>query len=145
VRRLLFAISAVAVIVGAGYAAQSQSVDKVVVKVNLTPATSGKQLYANYCASCHGVNAKGDGPVASSLRQQTTDLTMLSKNNGGKFPSNRIVAVLEFGLPNPAHGTAAMPVWGPMLSSMNSNDSQNDMTTLRISNLSDYLKSLQAK
>ncbi len=141
-----FVIFAVAIVFGIGYAAQSQSTDKVVVKVNTTPATSGKQMYVSYCAPCHGMNAKGDGPVASSLKQPTTDLTVLSKNNGGKYPSERIVAVLKFGIANPAHGTAEMPVWGPMLSTMNpSTDSHGDLTALRISNLSDYLKSLQVK
>lgn len=146
VRHLLFFALAAAIVVGIGYQAQSQSANNVVVKVNTTPTTDGKQLYVNYCAPCHGVNAKGDGPVASSLKQPTTDLTMLSKNNGGKYPSERIVAVLNFGLANPAHGTAAMPVWGPMLSTMNSsNDAHGDLTALKISNLSEYLKSLQVK
>ena len=146
VRHLLFFALAAAIVVGIGYQAQSQSANNVVVKVKTTPTTGGKQLYVNYCAPCHGVDAKGDGPVASSLKQPTPDLTVLSKNNGGKFPSERIVAVLNFGMANPAHGTAAMPIWGPMLSTMSSsNDSHGDLTALRISNLSDYLKSLQVK
>ncbi len=144
-KKLLFLILAVAIIVGIGYEAQSQSTDKVVVKVNNAPATSGKQMYVSYCAPCHGVSGKGDGPVAGSLKQRTTDLTVHSKNNGGKFPAKRIVDVLQFGTANPAHGTAEMPIWGPMLATMNSTSAQDDMKALRISNLSDYLKSLQAK
>ena len=142
-KKLLFAILAVAIVVGIGYKAQSQSTDKVVVKVNNASATSGKQMYASYCAPCHGVSAKGDGPVAASLKQHTPDLTVLSKNNGGKFPSKHIVDVLQFGTANPAHGTAEMPIWGPMLGDMNSTSSENDIRALRISNLSNYLKSLQ--
>ena len=143
-KKFLFVILAVAIIVGIGYEAQSQSTDKVVVKVNDAPATSGKQMYVSYCAPCHGVSAKGDGPVAASLKQHTPDLTVLSKNNGGKFPSKHIVDVLQFGSANPAHGTAEMPIWGPMLGAMNSTGSENDIKALRISNLSNYLKSLQA-
>ena len=151
-KKLLFLILAVGIAFGIGYAAQSQSTskaaqspDRVVVKVNKAPATSGQQMYMSYCAPCHGVSGKGDGPVAGSLKQRTTDLTVLSKNNGGKFPAKHIVDVLQFGTVNPAHGTAEMPIWGPMLATMNSTSAQDDMKALRISNLSDYLKSLQAK
>jgi mono/diheme cytochrome c family protein len=142
-KSVLFAIFAVAIVFGIGYAAQSQPTDNVVVKVKMTPATSGQQTYVSYCAPCHGMNAKGNGPVAGSLKQQTTDLTVLSKNNGGKFPAEHIVDVLKFGMANPAHGTAEMPIWGPLFES--TSDSRPDMTALRISNLSDYLKTVQVK
>ena len=143
-RQFSFAILAVAIVIGIGYEAQSQSTDKVVINVNDASPTSGKQMYVSYCAPCHGVSAKGDGPVAASLKQHTPDLTVLSKNNGGKFPSKHIVDVLQFGTANPAHGTAEMPIWGPMLGDMNSTSTENDIKALRISNLSSYLKSLQA-
>ena len=108
-----------------------------------TSAMNGKQMYVNYCASCHGVDGKGDGPVAASLKMPPTDLTLLSKNNSGKFPDTHLSAVLQYGTTIPSHGTAEMPVWGPILGKL---DKANpDVQRLRISNLIQYLKSIQAK
>jgi mono/diheme cytochrome c family protein len=35
----------------------------------------GKKLYATYCSSCHGDNAKGDGPAAKALPVKPADHT----------------------------------------------------------------------
>jgi hypothetical protein len=53
--------------------------------------------------------------------------------------------VLQFGTANPSHGTADMPVWGPVLSGMDATNTEPNVKALRISNLSLYLQSLQAK
>ena len=143
-RNLFFAALAVALLAGMGYANQSTS-RKLVIPVSKTSATNGKQMYVNYCAPCHGVDGKGQGPVATALKSQPTDLALLSENNGGKFPSTHVMTVLQFGTANPSHGTAGMPVWGPVLSSMDTSDAEPNVKDLRISNLSRYLQSLQAK
>jgi mono/diheme cytochrome c family protein len=124
-----------------GYA--NQSTVKVIIPVNKTTPTSGKLMYANYCASCHGIDGRGHGPVATELKTPPTDLTMQSRNNHGKFPDTHIVTVLQFGAETPAHGSAEMPVWGPILGKMNVSSPQDRL--LRISNLSRYLETLQAK
>ena len=144
VRNLFFAALAVALLAGIGYANQPTS-SKVVIPVSRTSASNGKQMYVNYCAPCHGVDGRGRGPVASVLKKQPADLALLAKNNGGKFPSTHIMSVLEFGAANPSHGTAQMPVWGPMLGHMDSTNAENNVSLLRISNLSQYVQSLQAK
>jgi mono/diheme cytochrome c family protein len=128
--------------VSAGYADQTTST-KVVIPVVKTRPVNGKLMYTSYCAPCHGVDGRGSGPVASALKQQPTDLTVLAKNNGGKFPSSHIATVLEYGSELPVHGTAQMPVWGPMLGKMDQR--HPDQRLLRISNLSEYLRSMQAK
>ena len=64
--RLLVTALAATLAVGVSYADQSTS--KVTIPVNKTAATSGKQMYAGYCAPCHGVDARGQGPVASALK-----------------------------------------------------------------------------
>jgi mono/diheme cytochrome c family protein len=38
-------------------------------------ATAGAQLYATYCASCHGADGKGDGPIAASLQPRPANHT----------------------------------------------------------------------
>jgi mono/diheme cytochrome c family protein len=137
---LIFVVAAV-LAAGAGYADQSNS--KVVIPLKPTAPVSGKQMYVNYCAPCHGVNGTGNGPVATALRQPPVDLTMLSKNNGGKFPSSHIVSVLQYGTEIPSHGTAQMPVWGPILGKMDKAFTQE--SHLRISNLSRFLQTIQTR
>ena len=132
---------AAAVTVGFGYADQAGT--KVTISVDKTSPTSGKQMYSNYCAPCHGLDGRGHGPAATALKAQPTDLTGLTEKNHGKFPDTHIVAVLQFGANVPAHGSAEMPVWGPILSKMNLENPQDKK--LRISNLSHYIESIQAK
>jgi len=110
---------------------------------NKSASTSGKEMYVGYCASCHGVDGKGNGPTASALKVPPTDLTLLSKNNHGKFPGAHIDTVLQFGSRIPSHGSSEMPVWGPILGNM---DKANPLLKkLRTSNLSRYLESIQVK
>lgn len=144
VKNVFFAALALALMAGIGYANQSAST-KVVIPVSRTSAANGKQMYVNYCAPCHGVDGRGQGPVASALKKQPANLALLAQNNGGKFPSTHIMSVLEFGAANPSHGTAQMPVWGPTLGRMDSTNTENNVSLLRISNLSQYLQTLQTK
>lgn len=96
----------------------------------------------HYCASCHGIDAKGGGPAASALKTPPTDLTRLAKGNGGKFPQEYVAGVVRFGKPISAHGSADMPVWGPIFSMVDFNEVA---IRKRIHNLCDYLASLQEK
>jgi mono/diheme cytochrome c family protein len=139
--RLLVIAVAATLATGMSYADQSQS--KVTIPVTKTSATSGKLMYSNYCAPCHGVDGRGQGPVASALKTPPTDLTVLSRNNHGKFPDTHIVSVLQSGAEIPSHGTAEMPVWGPILGKMSQANPQDRL--LRISNLSRYLETMQVK
>lgn len=133
-KSLIFVVIAGSMAMGTVCAQQA----KLVVPVTKTPANSGTQMYVNFCAPCHGLDGKGNGPIAPALKEQPPDLSVLTRNNGGKFPATRVASVLHFGLPNPAHGTAQMPIWGPMFGDPN-------QSTLRISNLVDYVRDLQVK
>lgn len=136
---------ALAAACAAGVANAQQPSGTVLVPVDKTPAANGKQMYISYCASCHGVDGKGAGPVALSLQKQPADLSALSRNNGGKFPTQHVIAVLQFGSQAAAHGTAEMPVWGPVFGRMDVNDPQSSMRSLRISNVARYVETLQVK
>ena len=103
-KNLLLAGLAAAVIAGVGYANQPTA-KTVIIPVSKAPVNNGKQMYVNYCAPCHGVEGKGNGPAAAALKKQPTDLAVLSRNDGGKFPSTHIVSVLQFGAANPSHGS----------------------------------------
>ena len=143
-KNLFLAGLAAAIVAGVAYANQSTA-KTVIIPVSKAPLNNGKQMFVNYCAPCHGVEGKGNGPAAAALKKQPTDLALLSRNNGGKFPSTHIASVLEFGAPNPSHGRAEMPVWGPMLGWVDSPSSEANVRALRISNLSRYLQTLQEK
>jgi mono/diheme cytochrome c family protein len=142
VRRMLW-LAALCVAVAMFSQAQDQ---KPVIKnapAPLTSAASGKEMFQAYCASCHGRDAKGDGPAAPALKSAPADLTMLAKNNGGKYPSNKVTAVLRGEATLAAHGTQEMPVWGPVFWKL-SQGHEGEMQQ-RIANLNRYIESLQAK
>ncbi len=91
----------------AGFAAAAQAEDVDAGKVDI-----GKSEFLSSCASCHGADAKGKGPVASQLKTQPSDLTVLTKTNNGVFPTNSVYETLYGSKTIPAHGTREMPVWG---------------------------------
>jgi cytochrome c len=140
-RYISITVMAAAVAIGTGYA--DQTTEKVTIPVQRTAATDGKQMFTNYCAPCHGADGRGHGPAAAALKAQPSDLTAMQRGNHGRFPDTRVVTVLKFGSDMPAHGSAEMPVWGPILGKMNQTNPQDK--ELRISNLSRYLQSLQTK
>jgi mono/diheme cytochrome c family protein len=108
-----------------------------------TVAASGKQTYMHYCASCHGADARGDGPAAVILKTTPPDLTTLAKRHGGKFPYEYVSDVLRFGRRFVAHGSSDMPIWGPIFASTENYDEV--AVRKRIRDLSEYLASLQQK
>lgn len=72
----------------------------------------GKREYMNKCAVCHGQSGKGDGGAIDILKRAPTDLTVLSKNNGGVFPFDRVYAVIDGRQVVKGHGERDMPIWG---------------------------------
>jgi len=120
--------------------------EKPVVKqapIKQTSPASGKEMYTQYCAPCHGIDGKGGGPAASAMKVPPTDLTQLAKKHEGKYPANSVASALKFGSGPGAHGSAEMPVWGPLFQSL---DKYHDTAVQqRISNLVSYIETLQAK
>jgi len=109
----------------------------------LTYVPSGDQIYKQYCAACHGTDARGHGPLAALLKTMPPDLTTLSKRHAGKFPYDYVASVIEFGSGVSAHGSSDMPTWGPIFRYF---DKRNEkVVQQRIKNLCDYLASLQGK
>jgi len=72
----------------------------------------GHQFYVTYCSACHGMEGRGDGPVASDLRTRPADLTQIAKRRGGQFPVADIAAYIDGRADVRAHGSRDMPVWG---------------------------------
>jgi len=73
---------------------------------------SGGELFDQFCAACHGPEARGDGPVAPSLNVLVPDLTRLAERNGGEFPAADVREVIDGRAVVVAHGPRTMPVWG---------------------------------
>ncbi len=113
------------------------------VTVQPTSPASGKEMYTSYCAVCHGTDGKGGGPAASALKTPPADLTMLNKNNNGKFPALKVISTLSGTSDLPAHGSKEMPVWGPLFRSVSGG--HEGEVQQRLANLSHYVESLQAK
>ncbi|MFZ0287245.1 MAG: cytochrome c [Terriglobales bacterium] len=113
------------------------------VPVKATSPASGKEMYTAYCAVCHGTDGKGEGPAASALKTPPTDLTMLSKDNGGKYPAMKVAATIRGEANLPAHGSKEMPVWGSLFWGM-SHGHESEVQQ-RVANLTHYIESLQAK
>lgn len=104
---------------------------------------TGRELFVNYCASCHGVDGKGSGPTAHTLKIQPADLTTIAKRRGGAFPT----ALIRSRIAGPdnmfiaAHGSSEMPVWGPIFRALDpAGDNEG-----RVSRIVAYVESLQSK
>ena len=72
----------------------------------------GGNDYQTYCASCHGPDGQGNGPVAEFLALTPANLTKLSRNNGGIFPAERLAQIIDGRREVKIHGPRDMPVWG---------------------------------
>ena len=124
----------------AAFAAQTAKEIKK-VPVSSTRADSGTEMFKAYCATCHGLDATGGGPAADALKTAPPDLTLLKQQNGGKFPSDRVMHVIAGADGIGAHGSSDMPLWGPIFRSVHTGD--DNLEKLRISNLTKYIASLQ--
>lgn len=72
----------------------------------------GKVEYDSNCAMCHGPGGKGDGSYAQYLKMPVPDLTTISKRNGGVFPADRLIEVIDGRQALKGHGPRGMPIWG---------------------------------
>lgn len=106
-------------------------------------ALSGKQLFASYCALCHGADAKGGGPFSPQLKVWPPDLTVLARKNDGVFPALHVSEIIDGEFGKPAHGSQEMPIWGPVFRSVA--QGRKDSAQRRITSLVKYLESLQPK
>lgn len=114
----------------------------------------GKVEYMNKCAVCHGQSGKGDGGAVDVLKVAPTDLTSLSKKNGGVFPFERVMMVIDGRQIVKGHGERDMPIWGSDYSREKARageyyfEAPYDMemyTRMRILSVIDYLNRIQAR
>jgi mono/diheme cytochrome c family protein len=116
----------------------------VVARAQDFSAYSGAQLYTRLCASCHGANGRGDGPVAASLVIMVPDLTRIAQRHGGTFPEEQVRRIIDGRQTLPPHGSRAMPVWGFEFGTQTAGQSQSqDRTNALISRLTEHVRSMQ--
>ncbi|MGA8149873.1 MAG: c-type cytochrome [Terriglobales bacterium] len=139
--RSIFPIVGLMVCLAVFGASQQREIRHVPVKP--TSPASGTEMYTTYCAVCHGVDGKGNGPAAEALKVPPPDLTKLARKNGGKYPSDHVTSAIQGDLHLPAHGSKEMPVWSDLFWGMSQGHSSE--VQLRVTNLNKYIESLQAK
>ena len=102
---------------------------------------AGSASYRAYCAACHGIAGKGDGPAAKVLKVPPSDLTQMAARNGGKYPESKVKMSIVGDEAPAAHGSRDMPMWGELFRSID----DRAVAELRTHNLVKYLESIQAK
>jgi len=71
--------SALLVVMLAAQARNHPTVDETQFPPSYMP--SGQEMYHQFCAACHGAEAKGNRPAASRLKTRPADLTTLAKRH----------------------------------------------------------------
>lgn len=113
-------------------------------------APTGREDFAAFCSSCHGLSGKGDGGAAALLDRNPADLTRLSVRNGGVFPGTRVMAKI-WGYTGVAPGrqdrASPMPEFGALLQGdlvpYDGGDGIATPTPERLVGIAEYLKTLQ--
>lgn len=111
----------------------------------------GKQEYESNCIACHGLTGKGDGYFAQYLKLPVPDLTTIAKRNGGVFPADRMIEIIDGRQALKGHGPRNMPIWGTTYTEKAASYyggfafNSEQFVRARILALVDYLYSLQAR
>ena len=145
-RRIVMATALVAVALLTLGAAEEPPVQEGTVKWSQVAIGNGEVLYAQLCATCHGVEAKGDGPAAPALAVPPPNLTLLAKMDGGEFPTEEVERSISGDGRILAHGGPGMPMWGPALEAVRPDFKparREWFANQRIKSLAAYLETIQ--
>lgn len=103
---------------------------------------AGRSLYRSYCATCHGYDAVGDGPMAQHLRVAPTDLSQMQIDNDGIFPEGELFDAIASRRAVAGHGSEDMPVWGDVFTKVRGGQWKGQEAQ-KIANVVAYLRMLQ--
>ncbi len=125
----------------------------VITTVGLTPLGvnaqafgeySGEETFLRFCASCHGEQARGDGPVASAIPITVPDLTLIRRRQGEEFPEQTLRKIIDGRDVVIFHGTRYMPVWGyEFWVEEGADEKAGERVEIIIANLIEYIVSIQ--
>lgn len=106
----------------------------------------GEMTYRLFCTGCHGADGRGDGAVADALKMPISDLTQITKRNGGVFPRDEIADAIAGRGPR-GHTQLRMAPWAKMFADefeqFATRFIANEMVARRIEHLTAYLESIQ--
>jgi mono/diheme cytochrome c family protein len=102
----------------------------------------GSGEFSTYCATCHGLSAQGDGPLAGHLRFRPPDLTLFARRNDGKWDGGKVARIIDGRDPLKGHGGPDMPVWGDAFKGSREGQDEESVKA-RIQAIVEYLASLQ--
>jgi mono/diheme cytochrome c family protein len=131
----------IASLVGIAYAQDESS-------ANAPGASSGKRDFMKYCARCHGADGKGHGPDLYILSGvHPSNLTILTEKNGGVFPYQKVVDIIDGRKVPPSHKRLDMPFWGVQFqeSGKEFTPQSDAKVKARIDNLAKYIETIQVK
>jgi mono/diheme cytochrome c family protein len=136
-------LALVALVAAAALSTPSPSSAQTIKNEAARPLQSieGADSYKEYCAVCHGPDAKGNGPAAAALKSAPPDLTTIAKRKGG-FSASDVERRITGKSLSPAHGSGDMPIWGHVFDAI---ASDRTVSQLRVTNLVDYIKSIQVQ
>jgi mono/diheme cytochrome c family protein len=103
---------------------------------------AGKDSFEFYCASCHGRDGAGDGPMVGRLKTRPPDLRFLSRKHDGSFDRERVLRFITEGDHGPEHRATDMLAWGPVLRGLDRSDT---LVAIRMANIVDYIASMQIR
>lgn len=105
---------------------------------------TGKEMYAQYCSSCHGRDGRGSGAVSGFLKVKVPDLTTLRRTNKGVYPADLVILAIDGRRTIRGHGEPTMPVWGEAFSREAKDPKAAEVATLQKEKLiADYVATLQ--
>lgn len=105
-----------------------------------TAPQTPKELFVDSCASCHGVDGSGNGPLAGELRVAPANLRLLKQANNGKFPTLDVQRSIDGRAMPRAHGLPKMPVWGRQWIRQGLSESE---VSARAISITSYISSIQ--
>ncbi|WP_224814609.1 c-type cytochrome [Hasllibacter sp. MH4015] len=107
---------------------------------------AGATLYAENCAVCHGIDLRGNGPMAEILVIPPPDLRQIEARYGGYFPRVGVAWLIDGRDPLVGHG-GEMPIFGRVFSDMSevmtSPGGQTVLTSPEVVDLVAFLESQQ--
>ncbi len=131
---VVFACLAAALVAQGPLAADSPQghIKYVPAKAIINP--DGAVVYQDFCATCHGVAGRGNGPAAKSLDQPVPDLTRIALRDG-EFDRYHVMGhIRHVDMPNP------MPCWSRV---MHVSGGDREAVGIVIANLTRYLERMQ--
>ena len=107
-------------------------------------AIAGSYTWRTYCASCHGTDGRGEGPLAENLRFHPPDLTLIARRNGGEYPAEKVHRIVDGRRPLPGHGGPDMPIWGDAFKNPETGFDDARVKE-KVRGVVEYLRTLQAR